>query len=160
MAQVFLGTHKQPRLHPRLLVVLYKLMVRAYCWEGELVLNLHPYKLMLMILEGTIPEEKGKHQPICKPFALQWSPATKICGCNSGTELVKVTNQDLIKGPHYEMEPTADNGWMAKNLRLDNPGTWGKTKYYYCSAKTEKRRKKKEKKSSNTMTPENILLYS
>jgi hypothetical protein len=44
----------------------------------------------------TLPKEKSKHQPIYKPFNLQWWPVCKICWYTGGTKVVGVTNQYLI----------------------------------------------------------------
>lgn len=35
---------------------------------------------------------------------------------------------DLTEGPLQEMEPTQNAVWVTKNLSLDSPWTWGKTK--------------------------------
>lgn len=45
----------------------------------------------------------------------------------------------LFEGPLHEMEPIPDTAWVTENLRLDSPGTYGKTKYY-CSKKKKKKK--------------------
>ena len=35
---------------------------------------------------------------------------------------------DLTEGPLHEVEPTQNAVWGTKNLSLDSPWTWGKTK--------------------------------
>jgi hypothetical protein len=55
---------------------------------------------------------------------------------------------DWIKVLLYEMGPIPNTDWVAKNLKLNRPVTYGKTNYY-CSVK----------ECSNKMTPNDILLY-
>ena len=65
-----------------------------------------------------------------------------------------VTNKDfnsLTEDTLHGMKPIPHTAWVSKNLRLDNPETYGKTKYHY--PKNKKCGKKKE-------TPNGILLYS
>lgn len=47
----------------------------------------------------------------------------KGCGSNQ-------PKSGWIQGPHNEMEPISNVAWMVKNLRLNGPGTKGKTKCY------------------------------
>lgn len=78
-----------------------------------------------------LPKEKNKHQPIHKIFWLIYNddlPTSYI-----RTKFVLASNQYLICsrfGPLHEMEPIHYTAWVTKSLRLDNPGTYGKTKYH------------------------------
>lgn len=101
---------------PRLLTVLYKLMVRSHCWRRHLHDSLRMEELScwclpraVTVLEGTLHATKGERQTSTQV------PAYKTPRCNRGRIFVVVTEQH-------------QDGFKAHSQTLIGwPGTWDYT---------------------------------
>ena len=74
-----------------------------------------------------------------------------MCWGNGGTEFVGVANNDLTWSPLHKEEPIPYTAWIARNLKLDRPETYGRTK--------QDRSNPNKQTKTNEMIPNNIILY-
>lgn len=96
--------------------------------------SLSPYKLIFMVLEDTIYQRWKVNTSLATKHLIYKNDLSQRY---TGT----IMAQSLWEWPTnawHDLRPTPWNGkhipkavWMARNLRLDRPGTKGEAKYYY-----------------------------
>lgn len=130
----FMETTKQPKLLPKQLMALHKLMVGPYSWRQNLYNSSNmekssdTYLEPLPLLEGTLQDSRGEREntnPATNPLIYNGDPPASYAGirvvqrCGS--------NQPLsywISGPLHKKKPMLDTAQVTKkNLRLDKPWT-------------------------------------